>query len=251
MAAAVPRALPIPGHEFSGVIAAVGAGVTDLTEGDAVYGMNDWFRDGAAAEYTVARAADVAFKPRSIDHVAAAVVPISALTAWQALIDRANLGAGERVLIHGGAGGVGSFAVQIARRQGARVLATASAHNLDFVRELGADQVIDYNATRFEEAARDLDVVLDTVGGETFQRSRQVLKPGGHLLSVATESETSGAKDYFFIVEANRAQLIEIAGLIDGGQIRPVVDSAVPLERARDAYERKPKRGKIVLQVIG
>src|ERR1700754_3200375 len=114
-AAGEPRALPIPGHEFSGVIAAVGAGVTDFNEGDAVYGLNDWFADGADAEYTVAQASGLALKPRSIDHSEAAVVPISALTAWQALIDRANLSAGQRVLIHGGAGGVGGFAVQIAR----------------------------------------------------------------------------------------------------------------------------------------
>lgn len=245
-----PRALPIPGHEFSGVIAVVGAAVADLAEGDAVYGMNDWFAEGADAEYVVARARDVALKPRSIDHATAAVVPISALTAWQALIDRGNLGQGQRVLIHGGAGGVGSFAVQIARRQGAYVIATASAHNLDFVRELGADEVIDYKATRFEEAARDLDVVLDTVGGETFQRSRQVVKSGGKLVSIAADSEASGAKDHFFIVEANRAQLAEIARLIDGGQIRPIVDSVLPLAQAREAYARKPARGKVVLQVV-
>jgi NADPH:quinone reductase-like Zn-dependent oxidoreductase len=246
-----PRTLPIPGHEFSGVIAAVGAGINDFAAGDAVYGMNDWFADGADAEYTLARATDVALKPHSIDHATAAVVPISALTAWQALVDRAGLSQGQRVLIHGGAGGVGSFAVQIARRQGARVIATASAYNLDFVRELGADEVIDYKATRFEEVARDLDVVLDTVGGETFQRSRQVLKPGGKLVSIAADSEASGAKDYFFIVEANRAQLAEIARLIDGGQIRPVVDSLLPLAQAREAYARKPRRGKVVLQVVG
>lgn len=243
-----PRALPILSHEFSGVIAAVGHGVTDLAEGAAVYGLNDWLEDGAQAEYVVARATDLALKPRSIDHTEAAVVPISGLTAWQALFDRANLAAGQRVLIHGGAGGVGSFAVQLARWRGAQVITTVSAHNANFVRELGADEVIDYKAARFEEAVRDVDAVLDTVGGETLQRSRSVLKPGGKLISVATTSKTT---EYFFYVEPNRAQLSEIARLIDDGKIRAIVDSVFPLDRAREAYERKPARGKIALRVVG
>lgn len=162
-----PRPFPvIPGHEFSGEVRAVGPGVTDLVEGAAIFGMNDWFRDGAQAGYCVARAADVAAKPRSLDHVAAAVTPISALTAWQGLIERAGLAAGERVLIHGAAGGVGLFAVQLARWRGARVIGTASGHNLEFVRSLGAEQVIDYRAERFEDVVRQADVVFDTVGGE-------------------------------------------------------------------------------------
>jgi NADPH:quinone reductase-like Zn-dependent oxidoreductase len=242
-----PRSLPILGHEFSGVVAGVGKDVSDIAEGDSVYGLNGWFDDGAEAEFVVARARDVALKPRSIDHAHAAVVPISGLTAWQALVDRANLTTGQRVLIHGGAGGVGSFAIQLARLRGAHVITTASAHNAEFVRELGADQVIDYKTTRFEEAVTDVDAVLDTIGGETLERSKRVLKPGGKLLTVSSNSATT---KYFFYVEPKRTQLTELARLIDDGQLRPIVDSVLPLDGARKAYERKPKRGKTVLLVI-
>jgi len=246
----------ILGHEFSGVIAALGAGVTEWAEGDPVYGLNDWFVDGAQAEYCVAPAAPLAPKPRSLDHVQAAVVPISALTAWQALFERASLRAGQRVLIHGAAGSVGSFAVQLARWRGAHVIGTASAPHLDFVRMLGADEVIDYRATRFEESVRDMDVVFDTVGGETLQRSWSVLKAGGTLVTIATQSEGTqdpAVRDAFFIVEANRSQLAEIARLIDDGQLRVFFQEAFPLAQARQAYERAQgggSRGKVVLRVV-
>ena len=165
-----PRPLPvIPGHEFSGEIAALGAGVRDAGVGDLVYGLNDWYWDGASAEYCVARVADIAHKPASVDHVHAAATPISALTSWQGLVERAGLAAGQRVLVHGAAGGVGTFAVQLARWRGARVTATASSANLDFVRSLGADEVIDYRAERFEDMVRDVDVVFDTVGGRRWR----------------------------------------------------------------------------------
>src|SRR5262245_51925167 len=248
-----PRPLPvILGHEFSGEICSVGPGVTDLAPGDAVFGMNDWFRDGAQAEYCVARAADVALKPRSVDHVQAAVTPISALTAWQGLFERARLGAGQCALIHGASGGVGVFAVQLARWRGAHVIGTASASNLDFVRGLGADQVIDYRARRFEDEVRDVDVVFDTVGGETLARSWGVLKAGGKLITVAASGEqtqTQRVREAFFIVEANRSQLREMARLIDAGKIRPVVGAVFPLAEARRAYEHKPAHGKVVLRV--
>jgi NADPH:quinone reductase-like Zn-dependent oxidoreductase len=251
------EARPFPlilGHEFSGVVAEVGRGVTAPTRGEAVYGLNDWFHDGAQAEYCLARADEVAAKPRSVDHVQAAAVPISALTAWQGLFDHAHLAAGERVLVQGAAGGVGLLAVQLARWRGARVIGTASAHNLGFVRGLGADQVIDYRVTRFEDAVRDLDVVFDTVGGETLERSWGVLRPGGRLVTVAASGE--GASDprtrsAFFIVQANREQLGEIARLIDEGQLRPVVDAVFPLAEARRAYEHRARRGKVVLSVAG
>ena len=247
----------IPGHEFSGVIAALGEGVTDWAEGDPVYGLNDWFEDGSQAEYCVAPAAPLAPKPGSLDHVQAAVVPISALTAWQALFERAGLGAGQRVLIHGAAGGVGSFAVQLAHWCGAHVIGTASARNLDFVRELGADEVIEYRTTRFEEIVRDLDAVLDTVGSETLHRSWGVLKPGGKLVTIAAQSEGTkdpAARDAFFVVEANRSQLAEIARLLDDGHIRPILDEAFPLAQAGQAYQRAQAgghRGKVVLRVVG
>src|SRR4051812_4644318 len=206
-----PRPLPvIPGHEFSGEVAALGEGVTAVGVGEPVYGMNDWFGDGAQAEYCLARAADVARKPASVDHAHAAVTPISALTAWQGLIERARITAGEHVLIHGAAGGVGGFAVQLARWRGARVTATASVGNLDFVRGLGADEVIEYQAERFEEKVRDVDAVFDTVGGDILQRSWGLLKPGGRLVTVAASEEGTQderTREAFFIVEASRAQL--------------------------------------------
>src|SRR5437764_13002 len=168
-----PRPFPIiPGHEFSGEVHELGPGVNDVAVGEAVFGMNDWYRNGAQAEFCVARTVDVAPKPKSIDHATAAVVPISALTAWQGLVERAKLARGERVLIHGAAGSVGLFAVQLARGIGAYVIATASAHNVEFVRGLGADEVIDYRARPFEDvAAGGVDVVFDTVGGDTLARS--------------------------------------------------------------------------------
>lgn len=248
-----PRRFPIIlGHEFSGEVAAVGRGVTDLAAGDLVYGLNDWFRDGAQAEYCVARAAEVAGKPRSVDHLSAAVTPISALTAWQGLIERGRLVSEQRVLIHGAAGGVGVFAVQLAHWRGAQVIGTASANNVAFVRGLGADEVIDYRAQRFEDVVHDLDVVFDTVGGETLERSWGVLKPGGRLVTIATSGEGSPdprTREAFFIVQANRTQLAEITRLIDAGQLRPVVDAVFPLAQARPAYEHKPAHGKVVLRI--
>jgi NADPH:quinone reductase-like Zn-dependent oxidoreductase len=249
-----PRPFPvIPGHEFSGEISALTPGVTDVRVGDQVYGLNDWYRDGAWAEYCVARAADLARKPSSVDHVHAAATPISALTAWQGLVERGGLAAGQRVLIHGAAGGVGTFAVQLAHLRGARVIGTASAANLDFVRSLGADEVIDYRAERFEDMARDVDVVFDTVGGETLERSWDLLKPGGRLVTTAASGEQTTderVRAAYFIVEPSRTQLAEIARLIDGGALRPIVGEVFPLAEARQAYEHKASHGKVVLRVV-
>ncbi len=248
-----PRPLPvIPGHEFSGEVAALGEGVTAVGVGEAVYGMNDWFGDGAQAEYCLARPTDFAPKPASVDHAHAAVAPVSALTAWQGLFERARLAAGQRVLIHGAAGGVGLFAVQLAHWRGAHVIGTASANNVAFVRALGADEVIDYRTRRFEDVVHGLDVVFDTVGGETLERSWGILKPGGRLVTIATSGEGSQdprVREAFFIVEANGAQLGEIARLIDGGQLQPVVDATFLLSQARQAYEHRPTHGKVVLRV--
>jgi NADPH:quinone reductase-like Zn-dependent oxidoreductase len=249
-----PRPVPlILGHEFSGEVAALGDGVAGLRPGDAVYGLNDWFIDGASAEYCLAVAPDVARKPDSIDHVYAAVVPISGLTAWQGLFEHAHLERGQRVLIHGGAGGVGVFAVQLAHRRGAHVITTVSAHNDAFVRGLGADEVIDYRAVRFDDVVHDVDVVFDAVGGQTLQRSWAVLRPGGKLVTVAADAErpaSDATRDAFFIVQANARQLTELARLIDAGELRPVVDAVFPLARARDAYEHRTQRGKAVLRVV-
>jgi len=258
----------ILGHEFSGIVTALGPGVarsTDapdaITGGMAVYGMNDWDRQGTDAEYCLARPDQLAPKPRSLDDVQAAVVPISGLTAWQALFEHAQLAAGQRVLIHGATGGVGSFAVQLAHRQGAQTIGTASTRHAALAREIGADEVVDYTAQRFEETAHDVDVVLDTVGGETLERSWAVLKPGGVLISIIApppdsaaqrRATAAGIRSIFFIVEPKQAQLVELGQLLDAGQIRPIVADVYALEQARDAYTRGPERhqpGKVVLRV--
>jgi NADPH:quinone reductase-like Zn-dependent oxidoreductase len=247
----------IPSHEVSGVVAAVAPDVRDVRVGDAVYALTDFFRDGGAAEYVTVRATELAPKPRSLDHASAAATPLSALTAWQALFDHARLTPGQRVLIHGAAGGVGSFAAQLARWRGAHVIATASARNVDFVRKLGADNVIDYGATPFETVVRDVDVVLDTVGGRTTEKSWAVLRPNGLLVTIVRQPPewTAGraAGGLFFLVEPSRTQLEELSRLIDAGIIRPVIEAVLPLDRAREAYERGIRnhpRGKLVLAVI-
>lgn len=249
-----PRPLPlILGHEFSGEIAARGADVQGVAVGDAVYGLNDWFGDGACAELCVARAGDVARKPAALDHVQACVVPISALTAWQGLFDRARLAAGQRVLIHGAAGAVGVFAVQLARWRGARVIATVSAHNAEFARGLGADETIDYRAVRFEETVAPVDVIFDGVGGDTLRRSWSVLKPGGTLVTIAASSEgemDQRTREAFFIVEPRMTQLDEVSALMNAGQLGPVVDAVFPLARSREAFEHRPRRGKAAIAVI-
>ena len=253
------RALPIPGHDLSGVVVEVGSGVTALTRGSAVYALTAFDRDGAEAEYTIALPGELAPKPRALDHVQAAAVPLTALTAWQALFEHAGLSAGQTVLIHGAAGGVGVFAVQLARWAGAHVTATASARNRDFLRELGANEIIDYTTTRFEEGVHDVDLVFDLVGGDTLQRSWQVVKQGGMLVSVVSprpsfaEAKAHDVRPVWFVVEPNREQLIQIGALIDAGRIRPIIETVLPLSQVRQAYEQGARghtRGKIVLRVV-
>ncbi len=246
----------VPGHEFSGVVAATGGGVTNFAVGQEVYGMNDWYADGATAEFCVTQASSIVDKPKTLTHVEAASVPIGALTAWQGLFDHAKLKAGERLLVHGGSGAVGIFAVQLARARGAHVIASASAHNLEFVLGLGADEVIDYRKERFEDRVGKVDVVFDTVGAETLRRSWDVLNKDGRLITIASEVEGTDdprLKKAFFIVEANQAQLIEVAKELDAGRLRTVVGATVPLEEAQQAYtgelKHKAERGKVVVVV--
>src|SRR4030095_13148422 len=199
------------------------------------FGMNDFFGDGAQAEFCVARTVDVAPQPKSVDYVTAAVVPISALTAWQGLVERAKLTRGERVLVHGAAGNVGLFAVQIAHGIGAHVIGTASGHNLEFVRSLGADEVIDYRARSFEDAVTGVDVVFDTVGGHPPARRGGVRGLGATMLTPAADAEHTReqrVKDAFFIVEPNREQLTRISRMIDAGKLRVFVGAAFPLQEA-------------------
>lgn len=250
-----PRIGAVPGHEFSGIVAAVGADVIGVAVGQEIYGMNDWFADGATAEYCLTLPGSVAPKPKSLTHIEAASVPISVLTAWQGLFDRAGLKAGERVLVHGGAGAVGIFAVQLARSRGAHVIATASEANLAFVTELGANEVIDYRKERFEDRVGKVDVVFDTAGGETLQRSWSVLKPEGRLITIVSEVEGTDdpkLKAAFFIVEPNRDQLNEVARMLDAGTLRTFVGATVPLEKAEEAYiggHLKSGPGKVVVVV--
>ena len=252
-----PRIPSIPGHEVSGVVERVGPDVDDLRPGDAVYGLADFPRDGAAAEFVAVRAANLARKPRSIGHVEAASLPLAALTAWQALFEHGQLVAGQSVLIHAGAGGVGSLAVQLAHWRGLRVMATASARDIAFVQSLGADVVIDYRAERFEDKARDVDVVFDTVGGETQERSLRILRKGGVLVSVVAPvppgvAEQHGVRGVYFIVEGNRGQLEQIATLVDDGKLKPIIARVFPLAEAREAFEfgaASHAPGKIVLEV--
>jgi NADPH:quinone reductase-like Zn-dependent oxidoreductase len=250
------RIRAIPGHEFSGVIAAIGKDVHGFKVGDEVYGMNDWFANGATAEFCITRPENIARKPASLSHEAAASVPIGALTAWQGLIDRAKLAAGERILIHGGAGAVGLYAVQMAHNLAAHVITTVSSQDIDFVKRLGADEAIDYKASRFEKEVRDVDVVFDAVGGDTLKRSWGVLRPGGRMITIAADGEGTTdqrVKDAFFIVEPNQVQLIEIAKRLDAGHLRVFVKTTVPLSEASAAYSgaltHKSGYGKIVIAV--
>ena len=249
------RRAAVPGHEFSGVVAAMGEGVTGVDVGQEIYGMNDWFADGATAEYCLTLPGSIAAKPKSLTHIEAASVPISALTAWQGLFDRAKLQAGERVLVHGGAGAVGIFAVQLARSRGAHVIATASEHNLSFVSGLGADEVIDYRKERFEDRVGKVDIVFDTVGDETLQRSWSVLKPTGRMVTIVSDIEGTDdpkLKAAFFIVEPNRDQLTEVARMLDAGTLRTFVGATVPLEKAEEGFigsHLKSRPGKVVVVV--
>lgn len=246
----------IPGHEFSGVVEEVGEGIDPSLKDTEIYGMSDWFAEGATAEYCITVPASIAPKPANLTHAEAASVPIGALTAWQGLIDRAKLQSGERILIHGGSGAVGVHAIQIAKRIGAHVATTGSARNFDFLHDLGADELIDYRTERFEEKARDMDVVFDVLGGETLHRSWDVLKPGGRMVTIAAASEGTNddrIEKAFFIVEPNIAQLNEITQLLEAGELRCFVDAILPFSKASEAYcgtiENRTGRGKIILLI--
>jgi NADPH:quinone reductase-like Zn-dependent oxidoreductase len=239
-----------PSFEFSGVVAAVGANVDDLVVGESVYGLADFDREGVAAEYAVVPSELLAPKPQSIGHVESAAIPLAALTAWQGLFDNGALTNGQRVLVQGAAGGVGHFAVQLARHRGAYVIGTTSAGNDESVRELGADEVM----TAIPDAFEPVDLVFDTVGGERLESAPAVIRPGGRLVSVAEEPpQTPEISSTYFVVEPSRDQLVELAKLVDGGKLRPTIDAVFPLSESRNAFERTMgdrRRGKVVLQVV-
>jgi NADPH:quinone reductase-like Zn-dependent oxidoreductase len=251
-----PRRGAVPGHEFSGVIAALGKNTKGFEVGQDIYGMSDWFRNGAIAEFCVTQPQSIAPKPRTLTHEAAATVPIGALTAWQGLFERARMQPGERVLVHGGAGAVGLFAVQLAHQHGAHVISTASQKNLQLVAELGADDVIDYKASRFEDRSGKVDVVFDTAGGDTLDRSWSVLHPAGRLVTIVSDLPQNAeqrVKDAFFIVEPSQKQLLEVAALLDAGKLKTYVNAVVPFEQASDAYsgtvQGKLGYGKVVVVI--
>ena len=245
----------IPGYDIAGVVEKTGAKITKLKIGDPIYAYVLW--GGGWAQYAVATEGEAAIKPQSLTYVEAAAVPLAALTAWQALIDTAKLSAGQTVLIHGGSGGVGSFAIQIAKARGAKVIATASTPNQDLLKQLGADVAIDYTKTKFEEVAKDVDVVLDPVGKDTLARSYGVVKKGGIIVSLVSrvdqaELDKHEIRGTPIAAKPNADELTEITKLIDEKKIKPIVSQVMPLTDAVKADEQAAThhtRGKIVLKI--
>jgi NADPH:quinone reductase-like Zn-dependent oxidoreductase len=252
----MPYKLPlIPGWDVSGVVEAVGPGVTAFKRGDEVYAMANVQRNGAYAEYMVVEAPLLAAKPKKLDHIQAAAVPLAALTAWHGLFETVGMKRGLRILVQGAAGGVGSFAVQLAKWKDAYVIGTSSGRNLDLVRSLGADEAVDYSKGPLEKAVNDVDVVFDTVGGEAQDQAWKVLKKGGLMASTVGQPPQDKAASRGAIAKAimNRPDaeaLAELAKLLDGGKIKAEIGTRLPMAEARKAHEISQSghaRGKIVL----
>jgi NADPH:quinone reductase-like Zn-dependent oxidoreductase len=252
------HALPLVlGWDVSGVVEALGPGIGRLKVGDHVFSHPDISRDGAYAEFIVVKESEVALKPLSIDHIHAAALPLAGLTAWQALIVAGGLCAGQRVLIHAAAGGVGGLAVQLAKWKGVDVVGTASGPNHAFIRSLGVDQAVDYTTERFEDVIGPVDVVLDTIGGDVQERSWKVLKPGGILISIISQPSAEvavarGMRQAFVFTRPNAAQLAELAKLADAEKLKAIVETILPLSdatRGQELSQRGRTRGKIVLRV--
>ena len=253
------QSLPlILGSDLSGEVDSVGAGVAKLKVGDEVFGVTNERFTGAYAEYAVAKAGMLAPKPKCLNYTHAASIPVVAVTAWQMVFDLAQVSSGQAVLVHGGAGNVGGYAVQLAKRAGAMVIATASVENDSYVRRLGADGVIDYRARRFEERVKDIDAVLDTVGGETLDRSYGVLKRGGIVVSSAAQpsrerAEQHGVREIFFLVQVTTERLKMIGEMIDAGTLQSEVGEVLWLDEACKGHEMLEgaphRRGKIVIKV--
>lgn len=251
------------GFDVAGVVAAVGSGVTLFQPGDEVFGMPRFPRHaGGYAEYVTGPARHFAAKPESLDHLQAAALPLAGLTAWQALVDTARLRAGQRVLIHAAAGGVGHLAVQIAKARGAHVIGTARAAKHEFLARLGADELIDYTTDDFERRVHDVDVVLDTLGGDVAHRSTKVLRPGGTLVTIIPPDQggtadllrDTGHRMRWMLVEPDRTGLTELAALVEEGRLRVHVDAVFPLAEAEAAHrqvEGGRTTGKVVLAVPG
>lgn len=256
----IPQPLPLtPGSDIAGIVEAVGADAGDFAIGEAVYGVTDPRFTDAYAEYAVAKAAMIAGKPEGLSFEEAASVPVIAVTAWQALFEHAHVQPGQTVLIHGAAGNVGAFAVRMAKLAEARVIATAGSGDLDYVRSLGADRVIDYRAERFDELVQGVDAVIDLVGGETQTRSFSVLKPGGYLVSAVSKpdrelADRNQVHALFFLVDVTTMDLTRIAEMIDAGDLGTRVGCVMPFTDARIAHEmlegtRNAPNGTIILKV--
>ena len=249
------------GWDVSGVVEAVGVGVARFKAGDEVFGMLSYpWGHGSHAEYVAAPARAFVHKPAAVDHVQAGALPLVALTAWQALVENADVQPGQRVMVHAAAGGVGHVAVQIAKARGAHVIGTASAGKHDFLRELGVDEAIDYRETDFAEAVKDVDVVLDTLGGETGLKSLRVLRPGGVVVSIVPigkddfyeEAERLGVRAVRMLVDADRADMEAIAELVEAGKLRATIAGAFPLAESAEAHRlggTGRTAGKLVLTV--
>ena len=246
-----------PGMDVAGVVEQAGNKVTKFKPGDAIYAYLSFEEQGGYAEFAVAKQDHVALKPKSIDFEHAAAVPLAATTAWQALVEKAGLSAGQTVLIHGGSGGVGTFAVQIAKARGAKVIATASTANQDLLKQLGVDQPIDYTTTKFEDVVKDVDVVLNAVRGDTLARSYGVVKKGGIIVSITGqpdpgELEKHGIRGAGLSAHPDAKVLEELAKLIDAGKITPIVSAVMPLvdvAKAQEQIASRHTRGKIVLKI--
>ncbi|MEV8406034.1 NADP-dependent oxidoreductase [Streptomyces niveus] len=246
------RTPSVPGHELSGVVTELGYGTTGLTVGQRVFGLADWSRDGSLAEYTAVEARNLAPLPADVDHVTAAALPVSGLTAWQALFDHGRLTTGQTVLVHGAAGGVGSLAVQLAREVGARVIGTGRAADRETVLELGADVFVDLQAERLDDIG-DVDLVFDVIGGDILDRSAALVRAGGTLVTIAgpVTVQPADGRAVFFVVEPDRARLADLAGRLRAGRLKPIVGVVRPLAETADAFApQKRVPGKTIIRVV-
>jgi len=247
----------IPGMDAAGVVEKIGAKISKFKAGDPVYAFFTLASEGGYAQFVVAKENEAAPKPKAVTYAQAAAVPAAASTAWQVLVDTAKLSAGQTVLIHGGSGGVGHFAIQIAKAHGAKVIATASTANQDFLKQMGADQTVDYTKAKFEDVAKGVDVVLDTVGEDTLKRSYGVVKKGGIIVSIVDEPDQAaldahGIRGVTLRSTPKASVLEELAKLIDAKKMTPIVSQVLPLAEVAKAQEQittHHTRGKLVLQV--
>ena len=245
------------GSDFSGVVAKVGEGVTSVKKGDEVYGMANAMAGGSFAEFTVVDETSLSLKPTKATHTEAASLPLVSLSAWQALVDKMHLGKGQKILIHGGAGGIGTIAIQLAKHLGAYVATTASQKDTDYVRGLGADEVIDYQSGKFEEKLKGYEAVFDTTGGDAYKKSFQIMKEGGVIVSMIEQPDAEMMAKHKVIAlnqytQPNADQLAKLASLINDGIVKPHVDKSFSMEQAKEAFAYQQTghpQGKVVITI--